>query len=190
MAGFVAVVSPAGASQSVAWSVAGTGCSGASCGTIDASGLYTAPPAVPTPATVTVTARSVVDSTKSANATVTIVLALSFSMNPSTVDFGTQMVNTTSTPVTVTMTNTGSIPQPVSAELGGYNWTDFAMTTNCPSTIGVGASCTFTVTFTPATTPQPCPLQECTAGRRVALLTVDGINEEMGEVKLFGTGTN
>jgi len=71
---FRAIVSPSGVSQGVAWNVAGTGCSSASCGTIDATGKYTAPATVPDPATVTVTARSVVDSTKSADKTVTIVL--------------------------------------------------------------------------------------------------------------------
>src|SRR5436190_17295220 len=58
--------------QGFAWSVAGTGCSGASCGTIDAKGRYTAPPTVPDPAIVTVTASSVVDSTKSLQATLTL----------------------------------------------------------------------------------------------------------------------
>src|SRR5438874_381208 len=58
--------------QGFAWSVTGTGCSGASCGTIDAKGRYTAPPTVPDPAIVTVTASSVVDSTKSLEATVTL----------------------------------------------------------------------------------------------------------------------
>ena len=33
--------------QGFAWSVAGTGCSGASCGTIDAKGRYSAPTTVP-----------------------------------------------------------------------------------------------------------------------------------------------
>src|SRR5205807_913486 len=54
---FSAIVSPSGASQGVAWSVAGTGCSGPSCGTIDATGKYSPPATVPNPATVTVTAR-------------------------------------------------------------------------------------------------------------------------------------
>lgn len=65
---------PSGISQDVTWSVSGTGCSGASCGTIDAKGIYTAPATVPDPANVTITATSVVDSTKSASKTVTIVL--------------------------------------------------------------------------------------------------------------------
>ena len=56
----------------VTWTVSGTGCSGATCGTITSSGLYTAPPAVPSPATVTITATSVSDPSKSTSATVTI----------------------------------------------------------------------------------------------------------------------
>ncbi len=56
----------------VTWTVAGSGCSGTSCGTISSSGLYTAPSLVPSPATVTITARSQQDSTKSALASVAI----------------------------------------------------------------------------------------------------------------------
>ena len=62
-------------SKGVTWSVSGAGCTGAACGSVDATGKYTAPPAVPSPATVTVTATSVGDTTKSATATVTVVAA-------------------------------------------------------------------------------------------------------------------
>src|SRR6266436_4852414 len=57
---FIATVSPSGANQAVTWSLSGTGCTGASCGTIDATGKYTAP------------ATSVTDATKSASATITV----------------------------------------------------------------------------------------------------------------------
>jgi Bacterial Ig-like domain (group 2) len=126
---FNAIVGPSEASQGVAWSVAGTGCSGASCGTIDATGKYGAPATVPNPATVTVTARSVVDSTLSAAATVTIVPVQSFSMNPTSVAFGNQMVNTSSAPRAVRLTNTSSTPQRVFASMNGSNFVDFAQTT-------------------------------------------------------------
>lgn len=69
---FAATVSPSGANQAVTWSLSGTGCTGASCGTIDATGKYTAPAMAPTPATVTITATSVTDATKSASATITV----------------------------------------------------------------------------------------------------------------------
>ena len=57
---------------SVAWNVAGAGCSSVACGTINSSGLYTAPAVVPSPATVTITATSVADPTKSGAVNLTI----------------------------------------------------------------------------------------------------------------------
>lgn len=58
----------------VTWSVAGSGCSGAACGSVTPAGLYTAPGAVPNPPTITVTATSVANPARSGSATVTIVL--------------------------------------------------------------------------------------------------------------------
>jgi hypothetical protein len=59
----------------VTWTVQGTGCSAAACGTVNGSGLYTAPPAVPSPASVTVTATSSADASKTGSASVTILSA-------------------------------------------------------------------------------------------------------------------
>jgi YVTN family beta-propeller protein len=73
---FTATVSPSGANQAVTWSLSGTGCTGASCGTIDATGKYTAPASVPNPPTVTVRATSVADSAKAAIAAVNIMTAV------------------------------------------------------------------------------------------------------------------
>lgn len=56
----------------VTWTVSGAGCGGASCGTVSSSGLYTAPGAVPSPATVSVTATSESAPTQSASAQVTV----------------------------------------------------------------------------------------------------------------------
>jgi len=69
---FTATVSPNGANPAVTWSVSGTGCMGAGCGTIDATGTYIPPMSVPNPPTVTVIATSVTDSTKFGSATVTV----------------------------------------------------------------------------------------------------------------------
>ena len=69
----------------VSWSVAGSGCTGATCGTISTSGLYTAPSAVPSPAPVSVTATSVADPTKSATASITIIPPVAVSVSPKTV---------------------------------------------------------------------------------------------------------
>ncbi len=60
----------------VTWSVtsgvAGSGCSGTACGTIDSNGLYTAPDVAPSPNAISVTATSVADLSQSASASVSI----------------------------------------------------------------------------------------------------------------------
>jgi hypothetical protein len=57
----------------VTWTVSGAQCTGNACGTISSSGLYTAPLSVPRSATITITATSESDPTKSASAVATIV---------------------------------------------------------------------------------------------------------------------
>lgn len=84
----------------VNWSVAGSGCSGAACGSISTNGLYTAPATPPSPATVTVTATSAADSTKSAKASVQIVnIAVAVAPKTATVALtGTQQFVASATP--------------------------------------------------------------------------------------------
>ncbi|HXY79638.1 MAG TPA: hypothetical protein VEI08_03285 [Candidatus Bathyarchaeia archaeon] len=64
------------ANISVSWSVqsavAGQGCAGAACGSVDANGLYTAPSAAPSPNAICVIATSQADPTKSASATLAV----------------------------------------------------------------------------------------------------------------------
>src|SRR6202163_3905490 len=76
---FTATVTNDSQSKGVTWTLSGTGCSGATCGTLSAtssaSGVpvtYTAPANASSPATVTLTATSVADSSKSAAAAITV----------------------------------------------------------------------------------------------------------------------
>src|SRR3984957_13095646 len=69
--------------SAVTWSVSGTGCTAVQCGTVNSSGLYTAPASVPNPAAVTVTATSQVDNTVTGTATVTVIAQLGVSISPS-----------------------------------------------------------------------------------------------------------
>jgi hypothetical protein len=66
----------AGTAANVTWTVesaiAGEGCAGASCGSIDADGLYTAPASAPSPNAISVIATSVANPSLSSSATVTI----------------------------------------------------------------------------------------------------------------------
>jgi len=67
----------------VTWQVNGVIGGNSTVGKIDVNGLYTAPGSVPAPATVTVTAISVADPTKSDSASVTISLTPVLTVNPS-----------------------------------------------------------------------------------------------------------
>ena len=68
----------------VTWQVSGVSGGNATVGTISSSGLYTAPAVVPNPATVTVTAVSQADPTKSASAQVTITAVIGIAFYVST----------------------------------------------------------------------------------------------------------
>jgi hypothetical protein len=61
----------------VTWTLQGSGCNAAACGTISGTGLYTAPSAVPSPDMVTVTATSSADPSKTGSATLSIFSASS-----------------------------------------------------------------------------------------------------------------
>ena len=115
------------------------------------------------------------------NTTASAVPGQVFSVDPTSLQFGSQVVNTTSAPRAVTVTNTGTMPQPVSGRMNGMagQWQGFGSTNDCPPMLAVGASCTFKITFTP-TAP---------VGWK-AILVVDGINDEEGLVDVVGTGTN
>jgi hypothetical protein len=71
---FVAVTG--NGSTSVTWSiqsaVAGQGCGGAACGSVDGNGVFTAPAVAPSPNVISIIATSQADNTKSASATIAI----------------------------------------------------------------------------------------------------------------------
>ena len=73
-------------------------------------------------------------------------LAPVVTFSPTSLTFATQVINTTSPPQSVTLTNTGTASLTISNVIlpSGY-----AQTNNCGSSVGAGVSCTFQVTFTP-----------------------------------------
>jgi hypothetical protein len=102
-------------------------------------------------------------------------------VNPTSVEFGNQRINTTSATRAVTVTNSGNAPQPIRARFNGSpgQWDRFASINDCPTLLAVGASCTLNITFTPSVT-----------GGYYASLHIDGINEDYdGSVIVGGTGT-
>jgi hypothetical protein len=114
-----AAISSAGdPDNAVTWSVNGVVGGNASVGTVSESGLYTAPSAVPSPATVTVVATSVADPAKSASTTVTIVapqVAVTISPTSATAQTG-DIVQFT---VAVTGTDNPEVAWSVNDNVGG-----------------------------------------------------------------------
>ncbi|MGD0907851.1 MAG: choice-of-anchor D domain-containing protein, partial [Candidatus Acidiferrales bacterium] len=122
----------------VAWSVAGTGCSGAACGTIGSSGLYTAPASVPSPASVTITATSAADQTKSGAANSTIV---------SSAKAGPVLPTLPQASVDITMpVQSGTVRNVAAGNAAGFQAAINAAT--CGDTIVVVAGSTYTGNFT------------------------------------------
>ncbi len=102
---------------------------------------------------------------------------------PTSLDFDSQRVNTTSEAQTATLTNTGTSALTItSIGISGPNAGDFAQTTDCPispSTLAPTASCAITATFTPTA-----------AGTRTASVVVtDDASGSPQNVALGGTGT-
>ena len=73
------------------------------------------------------------------------------STSTSSLDFGLVNLNTQSPAQTVTITNPGPDPAPISSV---HATNGFDETNNCPATLAVGASCTATVTITPTAVQQ------------------------------------
>lgn len=71
------------------------------------------------------------------------------SLNPTSLNFGNQTVNTTSAAQVVTLTNSGNASLSITsiAVTGNY-----AQTNNCGASLAASTSCTINVTFTPLTT--------------------------------------
>ena len=112
----------------------------------------------------------------------TVMPAPNVSLNPMSVSFGNQNVNTTSKAAAVVLTNIGDATLNINA--GGITIspsTDFAQTNNCGATVAPTKSCTIYVTFTPVDT-----------GIRTAVLQItdndDDATNAQQTVALTGSG--
>jgi hypothetical protein len=96
-------------------------------------------------------------------------------LSPTSLTFASQAVGTSSSPQSVTLTNTGSVKLTVS---GVSTSGDFSQTNTCGSSVAAGASCTISVTFKPTK-----------AGTRNGTLTVtDNASPATQTVSLTGIG--
>jgi FtsP/CotA-like multicopper oxidase with cupredoxin domain len=104
-------------------------------------------------------------------------------VSPTSLAFGNQKQQKTSTPLTVTLSNTGTAPLTInSIVIGGTNAGDFAISSNtCGASLAAGSNCTLNVTFRPAK-----------KGARSATLTFtdnsNAIANSTQNVALSGTG--
>jgi len=84
-ANYTATLTPAtdsNPSRAITWSVAGTGCSGAACGTISSSGVFAAPSLPPSPAILEIIATPQADPSKATSVSVSILAAIGVSVSP------------------------------------------------------------------------------------------------------------
>ncbi len=87
-----------------------------------------------------------VGSPQSVSLTGTGVASSTVALKPSNLTYATQLVGTTSSPKTATLTNTGGQTVNISAISATA---PFNQTNNCPSSLPVGGNCKIQVTFTP-----------------------------------------
>lgn len=153
--GFHATISSGGnPDATVHWSVSGASCPSA-CGSVDASGNYTAPGILPSPVSATVMAQSLADPSKQASATISITSSFTLQVTaPQSVPAGgTAAIIATMTPVP------GSNPSTIlSWSLSGPGCSSVSCgTLNVVTTQGGGgAVASVTATYTaPSTPPNP-----------------------------------
>ncbi len=136
---FVATVSNT-STTTVTWQVNGITGGNSSLGTITSAGVYSAPAAVPSPASVTVSAASVVDPARPGSASMTVTAPVSVTVSPATasvqVGVGTQAMS-----VAVANTSNTAVTWQVNGIAGGN------ATLGTISTVGVYTA--------PATVPSP-----------------------------------
>ena len=100
-------------------------------------------------------------------------------LSPSSLSFGNQLLGATSAPQNFTLTNTSGSPLSITGiVISGLNPGDFAQTNDCGTTVAVGASCTFSVTFTPT----------AIGNRSAAISITDNATGSPQQVSLAGTG--
>jgi hypothetical protein len=102
-------------------------------------------------------------------------------LSTTNLNFGTQLVSTSSAGQNVTLTNNGTATLNIaSIAPTGANSGDFAETNTCGASVASGGNCSISVTFKPTAT-----------GNRVASLTItDNVTNSPQAVALTGTGTD
>jgi sugar lactone lactonase YvrE len=98
----------------------------------------------------------------------------SASLSISTVAFGNQLRNKTSSRQTVTLNSVGTGDLSITGiTITSTNAPDFAQTNNCPATLAPGSNCSISVTFTPSTISSETALLNIATNASGAMLVVN-----------------
>jgi hypothetical protein len=102
-----------------------------------------------------------------------------YTVSPASLAFGSQLTSVASAPQSVTVTNTGGVALPItSIAVSTSGSQPFSQSNPCPTSLAVGANCTISVVFDPAS-----------AGSATATLNVNaGNGAGTKTVALSGTG--
>jgi hypothetical protein len=102
-------------------------------------------------------------------------------LSPTSLSFENQTVGIGSSPLVVTLTNSGNLPLTItSIQITGADSSDFGQTNNCPSSLAPNVSCKISVTFTPT----------ATGNRSAAVSVTDNAPGSPQSVPLTGVGTS
>jgi hypothetical protein len=103
------------------------------------------------------------------------------SLSPSTVNFASQLVGTASTPVALTVTNTGTGALVIgSISFSGTNSTDFTQKNTCTAPVAPAATCLINVTFMPS----------AVGSRTASMVLADNASNAPQSVPLTGPAMN
>jgi hypothetical protein len=109
-------------------------------------------------------------------------------VSPSAIGFGSALAGTASTPVPVTITNSGAAPAILTVAGASVSPPgNFTAANSCTEGVPAGAHCGFTVTFTPPASPVAAPCGSA-AGAKTATLTItDNAPSSPQIISLSGT---
>jgi hypothetical protein len=185
---FAATVNSAGnPNRAVTWVVSGSGCVGAACGTVNSSGMYTAPQILTAPPNATLTAVSVADPSKSGTGTITITSTFSLALTgPSSVNAG----STTAFTATLTPAANSNPSLAISWSVAGTGCTGTA----CGTISSTGTYAAPSLPPSPATvqiiaTPQADPTKAATIPVTILPVISVSISPSAATVGLGATQT-
>jgi Abnormal spindle-like microcephaly-assoc'd, ASPM-SPD-2-Hydin/Beta-propeller repeat len=106
----------------------------------------------------------------------------------STINFGSALSGTASSPVTVTITNSGAAPAVLTVGGASVNPAgNFTVANNCTAGVPAAGNCTLTVTFTPTAAAATAPCGSGTGAKTATLAITDNAPTSPQNITLSGT---